>query len=266
MVTSGTVTLALRDQSPWEILVFPLLDNVPRRQLPLATWTIILANGLVFAFELTLPSDAYRYFIYHFGLVPARFTHEAWGSSLMVTAHSLWPFFTSMFLHAGWLHIIFNMWALWIFGDNVEDRLGHVRFLIFYLVCGLIAAVVQTLISISSDVPTIGASGAIAGVLGAYFVLFPRAKVIVVFPILYIPLFFPLPAALFIGFWLLLQFLSGALSLISPASGAEGIAWWAHVGGFAAGIGLHRLFLVRQPARRPVYPDEYGTKAAWYHG
>jgi membrane associated rhomboid family serine protease len=246
--------------------VFPLQDNIPRRHLPVITWMIILANGLVFAFELALPPEVLERFIYHFGLVPARFTHEAWGTSLMVTAHSLWPFFTSMFLHGGWLHIIFNMWALWIFGDNVEDRLGHGRFLIFYLLCGVIAAVVQTLTSLSSIVPTIGASGAIAGVLGAYFVLFPRAQVIAVFPILFIPLFFPLPAPVFIGIWFMLQFVSGTLSLASSASAAGGIAWWAHVGGFLAGVVLHRLFLVRQPARRRVYPDEYGTKAAWYHG
>jgi membrane associated rhomboid family serine protease len=245
--------------------VFPLHDNVPRRHVPLTMWAIILANGVVFAFELALPPNALEGFIYHFGLVPARFTHEAWGRSLGVTAGSLWPFFTSMFLHGGWLHIIFNMWALWIFGDNVEDRLGHVRFLVFYLVCGLIAAVVQTLTSIQSTVPTIGASGAIAGVLGAYFVLFPRARVIVVFPVLFIPLFFTLPAPLFIGFWFTLQLVSGTLSLVSSASAAGGIAWWAHVGGFSAGAVLHRLFMAGRPPRRRVYPDEYGTKAAWYH-
>jgi membrane associated rhomboid family serine protease len=234
--------------------------------MPVVTWMIILANGAVFAFELSLPSDVLERFIYHLGLVPARFTHEAWGTSLMVTAHSLWPFFTSMFLHAGWLHIIFNMWALWIFGDNVEDRLGHVRFLIFYLLCGFIAALVDVLVNLHSAVPTIGASGAIAGVLGAYFILFPRAQVIVLFPILFIPLFFPLPARLFIGFWFILQFVSGTLALSSAASAAGNIAWWAHVGGFSAGVVLHRLFLIRSPAHRPTYPDEYGTKAAWYHG
>jgi membrane associated rhomboid family serine protease len=247
--------------------VFPLLDNVPRQHLPVVTWMIILANGVVFAFELSLPSDALEQLIYHLGLVPARFTHEAWGTSVMVTARSLWPFFTSMFLHGGWLHIIFNMWALWIFGDNVEDRLGHVRFLVFYLLCGLIAGLVDVLVNLHSAVPTIGASGAIAGVLGAYFILFPRAQVIVLFPILFIPLFFPLPAPLFIGFWFILQFVSGTLALSSAAAAAAGnIAWWAHVGGFSAGVALHRLFLIRSPARRPTYPDEYGTRAAWYHG
>jgi membrane associated rhomboid family serine protease len=244
--------------------VFPLLDNIPRQHLPVTTWMIILANGVVFAFELALPPEALQQFMYHFGLVPARFTSPAWGTEVCPTAQCLWPFFTSMFVHAGWLHIIFNMWALWIFGDNVEDQMGHVRFLVFYLLCGLIAAVVQTLIGIHSTIPTVGASGAIAGVLGAYFVLFPRAQVIVLVPILFIPLFFALPAPLFIGFWFLLQFVSGTLSLASSAAAAGGIAWWAHVGGFSAGIVLHRLFLVGRPARRRVYPDEYGTKAAWY--
>ncbi len=244
--------------------MFPLQDNIPRRHQPVATWMIILANSVVFAFELVLPPQVREGFLYQFGLVPARFVDPGWGTAVCPTAHCLWPFFTSMFLHAGWLHIISNMWALWIFGDNVEDQLGHVRFLIFYLLCGILAGVMQTWTSLSSTVPTVGASGAIAGVLGAYLVLFPFAKVIVLVPVLFFPLFFTLPAPLFIGFWFLLQFVSGAASLVSSAAAAGGIAWWAHVGGFSAGLMLQRLFRVGRPVQRRVYPDEYGTKAAWY--
>jgi membrane associated rhomboid family serine protease len=247
--------------------MFPLQDNIPTRHLPLMTWSIILANAAVFALELALPAPALEKFIYQFGLVPARFTHPAWGAEIGLTASSLWPFLTSMFLHGGWLHIIFNMWWLWVFGNSVEDRLGHVRFLLFYLVCGIISGVIQTVASLQSTVPTIGASGAIAGVLGAYIALFPTARIIVLFPVLFIPLFFTLPAVLYIGFWFLLQFVSGTASLLSSTSAsAGGIAWWAHVGGFSAGVLLHRLFMIARPARRRIYGDEHGVKGAWFHG
>ncbi len=247
--------------------MFPIHDNIPRQHVPVATWLIIAANTLVFAVELMLPASALEQFIYTFGLVPARFAHPGWGTEVCPTAHCLWPFFTSMFLHGGWLHIISNMWALWIFGDNVEDQLGHLRFLIFYLVCGLISGAVQVWASLGSNEPTIGASGAIAGVLGAYIVLFPFARIIVLFPVLFIPLFFPLPAVLYIGLWFLLQFVSGTESLLSAAAAAgSNIAWWAHVGGFTAGVLLHRVFLIGRAARRKMYGDEYGARGAWFRG
>jgi membrane associated rhomboid family serine protease len=247
--------------------MFPLYDNIPRQHVPVATWLIILANGVVFAVELMLPAPALEQFVYRFGLVPARFSDPAWGTQVCMTANCLWPFLTSQFLHGGWLHIIFNMWALWIFGDNVEDRLGHARFLVFYLVCGIICGVVQVWTSLGSTMPTIGASGAIAGVLGAYVVLFPFAQIIVLFPVLFIPLFFTLPAVLYIGFWFLLQFASGTASLLSTSvATASNIAWWAHVGGFSAGVLLHRLFMIGRPVRRRVYGDEYGARGAWFHG
>jgi membrane associated rhomboid family serine protease len=224
--------------------VFPLHDNVPVRHVPIVTWLLILVNFIVFAVELSLPSAALEHVVYHLGLVPARFTDPAWGAEVGLTANSLWPFVTSMFLHGGWLHIIFNMWALWIFGDNVEDRLGHVRYLIFYLVCGIIAAVTLTVVTPGATEPTIGASGAIAGVLGAYFIFYPMAEVIVLFPIFIFPLFFKLPAVVYIGFWFLLQFFTGAMSLTSSPEASGGIAWWAHVGGFIAGALLCRLFAI----------------------
>jgi membrane associated rhomboid family serine protease len=245
--------------------VIPLKDNIPARHAPVVTWLLILANALVFAFELSLPQPVLERVIYHLGLVPARFADPNWGADAGLTANSFWPFLTSMFLHGGWLHIIGNMWFLWIFGDNVEDRLGHVRFLLFYLVCGVAAAVTLVLITPAATVPTIGASGAIAGVLGAYFIFFPTAQVIVLLPIFIIPLFFPLPAVLFIGFWFVMQFFTGTLSLASSAQAAGGVAWWAHVGGFLTGAALCRVFAARRPRRR-VYPDEYGVVGPWIRG
>jgi membrane associated rhomboid family serine protease len=159
------------------------------------------------------------------------------------------PVFTSMFLHGSWLHIIFNMWALWIFGDNVEDYLGHSLYLVLYLVCGVAAALLHTLFNIGSTVPTVGASGAIAGVMGAYFVLYPRARVLTLVPLFFV-FFMWLPAWVVLGYWFIAQFLSGAATSISThGAGSSGIAFWAHVGGFVAGVLLIKLF----PARTRRY-------------
>lgn len=246
--------------------MIPLHDNIPTRHVPIVTWLLILANAVVFALELSLPSPVLEHVLYHLGLVPARFTDPAWGVQVGLTANSFWPFLTSMFLHGGWLHIIFNMWALWIFGDNVEDRMGHARYLVFYLLCGIAAGVTMTLVTPNSTVPTIGASGAIAGILGAYFLFYPTAEVIVLLPIFIFPLFFRLPAVVYIDVWFLMQFLTGALSLVSSPAAAGGIAWWAHVGGFLTGAALCRFFTPSVRRRRRVFPDEYGTVGPWYRG
>lgn len=244
--------------------MIPLQDNVPTRHVPIVTWSLILVNAVVFMIELSLPGPVLEHAIYHLGLVPARFTDPAWGAQVGLTANSFWPFLTSMFLHGGWLHIIFNMWALWIFGDNVEDRMGHGRYLVFYLLCGIVAAVTMTVVTPSTTVPTIGASGAIAGILGAYFIFYPTAEVIVLLPIFIFPLFFSVPAVVYIGFWFFMQFLTGTLSLMSSSEAAGGIAWWAHVGGFIAGALLCKPFAMRLRHGRHVYPDEYGTVGPWY--
>ncbi len=161
------------------------------------------------------------------------------------------PIFTSMFLHGSWLHLIFNMWALWIFGDNVEDRLGHGWYLVFYLICGLAAALFHTLLNASSTIPTVGASGAIAGVMGAYFLLYPRARVLTLVPLFFV-FFLWLPAWVVLGYWFVAQFLSGAAtSIATHSSNSGGIAFWAHVGGFLAGMLLIKLFPTR--ARRYHY-------------
>ena len=167
-----------------------------------------------------------------------------------------------MFLHGGWMHIIGNMWTLWIFGDNVEDRMGPLRFVCFYLLCGLAAGLVHWFTNPDSTLPTVGASGAIAGVLGAYFFLFPYARVIVLIPVLFLPFFFELPALVYLGFWALSQVLSGTLSLVGPRE-VGGVAWWAHVGGFMAGIVLHFFFVQRGDAYRQPLRDEYAMESAW---
>ncbi len=222
--------------------MFPIRDDIPTRIRPLVTWAIILANGAVFAIELALGPERLSVFLEQFGLVPARFTGSA--DVIASPVGAVGTLFTSMFLHGGLLHILLNMWTFWIFGNNVEDRMGHARFLVFYLLCGLASAIVHTLFQSASVIPTVGASGAIAGVLGAYFLMYPRARVVVLIPILIIPYFTQLPAFLYLGIWFVLQILSGAVSMTNAAI-AEGIAWWAHVGGFGAGMLLHRLFLVR---------------------
>lgn len=225
-------------------------------------WLLILANSLMFLVELSLSEYALKHFFYVFGIVPARYTHPESGPLLGLPVDDYWPFLTSMFLHGGWMHIIANMWTLWIFGDNVEDRMGPVRFLVFYLLCGFAAGVVHCLANTESTIPSVGASGAIAGVLGAYLVLFPYARVIVLIPILLYPLFFELPALAYLGFWALIQVFSGTLSLAGP-SNVGGVAWWAHVGGFAAGILLQFFFVKRGNAYRLPSRDEYEIESAW---
>jgi membrane associated rhomboid family serine protease len=221
--------------------MFPIRDDVPSTKPAFASLALILANTVVFLVVLRLPAREIERCFDLFGIVPARFTHPVWAAR-----HGLpidwWPFLTSLFLHGGWLHLIGNMWTLWIFGDNVEDRMGAFRFLLFYLVCGIAAGLVHSLTNANATVPAVGASGAIAGVLGAYLALFPFARILVLFPVIIYPLFFELPALLYLGLWFLLQFASGTAALAGPRA-SEGIAWWAHIGGFATGVLLHRFFL-----------------------
>jgi len=239
--------------------MFPIQDSVPSRSVPVVTRALILINAIVFFFELSLPQASVEQLFYLFGIVPARFTHPDWAAYVGFPVDSYWPFLTHQFLHGGWLHIIFNMWTLWIFGDNVEDRMGPLRFGIFYLTCGILAGVTQLLTNSDSTVPSVGASGAIAGVLGAYLLFFPTARLVVLFPIFFFPFFFEVPAVLYLGIWFFSQLFSGTLALAGPQN-VDGIAWWAHVGGFVGGMLLSGLFVRR---RRPAQPDEYGLEWAW---
>ena len=241
--------------------MFPIMDSIPSRSVPVVTRALILINVVVFFFELALPQEALEQVFYLFGIVPARFEHPDWAARVGFPVNDYWPLLTHQFLHGGWLHIIGNMWALWIFGDNVEDRMGPLRFAVFYLTCGLAAAVTHLMTQPESTVSTVGASGAIAGVLGAYLLLFPTARLVVLFPVLFLPFFFELPAVLYLGAWFLIQLFSGTMALASPAH-VGGIAWWAHVGGFTAGLLLCPLFVRRRRALR-MQPDEYGIEWTW---
>ena len=212
--------------------MIPLRDIIPSRTFPVVTVSVLVANALVFLFQASLTPEAEIGFIHAFGLIPTSFA-----AANVVT---------SMFVHGGVLHFAGNMLYLWIFGDNVEDRMGHGRFLVFYLLCGACAAAAQTLADPGSAVPMVGASGAIAGVMGAYLVLYPHSRVLTLFPF---PLMlFEVPAVFLLGLWFVGQFLSGLGSAAGGAAG--GIAFWAHVMGFVAGLAL--VFVFRRPERQRV--------------
>jgi membrane associated rhomboid family serine protease len=233
--------------------MIPIRNAVPSRYPPVITWILIAANCLVFLFQDSLEPDELELFLRQFALIPARYFELAGGADL--TAEDIVPFFSMMFLHGGWTHLILNMWTLWLFGPTVEDRLGHGRYLAFYLICGLAASVAHVMFNPTSIVPALGASGAIAGILGCYMRLFPLARVVVVIPLLFVPLFFEVYAFVFIGLWFLLQLLQSVMEFLVPSSGGD-VAWWAHVGGFVAGFALGPL-LVRSAQRyRAYYPDE----------
>jgi membrane associated rhomboid family serine protease len=243
--------------------LIPIRDTVPHRRTPVLTWAIIAVNLAVFLYEVSLPPDELQRLIYVFGIVPARYSHPEWAQLVGLRFDDYWPFLTSMFLHGGWAHVLGNMWALWIFGDNVEDRMGPGRFLVFYLLTGLIAGLTHYFTNLDSTIPTVGASGAIAGVLGAYFFLFPRARIIALLPIFFFPFFFELPAVTYLLFWFLSQVLGGTISGLS-SSNVGGVAFWAHVGGFLAGVVLHRLFILPERQRpRRFERDEVGIEGAW---
>jgi membrane associated rhomboid family serine protease len=216
--------------------MIPLRDVIPSRTVPFVTVTLIVMNILVFLFEMSL-GDSVDLFVASWALVPARF--------------SLVTLLTSMFLHGGLMHVGGNMLFLWIFGDNVEDKMGHGRFLIFYLLCGIAAALAQTLMQPDSLIPMVGASGAIAGVMGAYFVSYPHSRIVTWIPP-FIFTTFEIPAIVFLGIWFLSQFLNGVGSLDAAAAGhsAGGVAFWAHVAGFVTGVA--GVFLFRQPERQRV--------------
>ena len=218
--------------------MIPLRDVIPSRTTPYVTVTIILLNAVAWFYEITMPQELLTRFLFVYGVVPAVFSPAT--------------LITSMFLHGSWSHVIGNMWYLWIFGDNVEDRVGHGRFLVFYLLCGIAAALGHVAAEPSSVLPTIGASGAIAGVMGAYFVLYPKSRIVTLVPLVFFFQIIEVPAIFFLGIWFVMQFLSGVGSIASATSGAAtgGIAFWAHVAGFVAG--LSGVIVFRRPERQRV--------------
>src|SRR5213593_1865438 len=213
--------------------MIPLRDVIPSRTTPYITVTIIVLNAVAWFFELSMGERQLTEFLYFYGVVPAAFS---------------WPtLITSMFLHGSWSHVIGNMWYLWIFGDNVEDRLGHGRFIVFYLLCGMAAAIGQIVMDPSSELPTIGASGAIAGVMGAYFVLYPQSRVLTLIPFIWLQVV-ELPAVILLGFWFLMQiFSAGTIAMTAASHGSGGVAFAAHVAGFV--MGLIGVFVFKKPER-----------------
>ena len=230
--------------------MIPIRDRNPSGTFPYVTIGIIIVNILIFLYELSLGSGLGE-FIMKFGVVPLKVSYYSQVPDLTFI-NTFFPFISSMFLHGGFVHLIGNMWFLWIFGDNIEDKLGHFRFIAFYFLCGIIASSVHVFFNSQSNVPCVGASGAIAGVLGAYMVTFPRARVVTIVPLFVFIQVMELPAIVVLGFWFVIQFFNGAASITASASGA-GVAWWAHIGGFAAGViilYIIRIFSVRKPGRR----------------
>ncbi len=233
--------------------MFPIRDDAPRFTTPYVNYFLLAINVIVFVLVwLTGPANFQR-IVEVFGFRPAVVVGFLHGVRGLDAVTAFLPLLTSMFLHGGWLHLIFNMWFLYIFGDNVEDYLGHFRYLLFYLGVGLAGAFLQILLNPNSTVPNVGASGAIAGIMGAYFMLYPSARVLTLVPFLFV-FFIWLPAWVLLGYWFLGQFLSGAASSINYASNqGGGVAFWAHVGGFLSGLGLIKLFPTRPRRYRYFY-------------
>ncbi len=219
--------------------MIPLYDTLRTRRFPLVNWLLIAANGVAFFYELQMGPSALNGFVRAWGLIPARLFGNP--STVWVTI------FTAMFLHGGWFHILSNMWVLYIFGDNVESRMGRLPYLVFYLLSGTAAALLEAYVLPTSQQPMIGASGAIAGVLGAYLLLFPQARIASLVPIFFIFTLVEIPAAIFLLFWFVSQLFSGILSL--EGADAGGIAWWAHIGGFLFGMIAVFFFARRQTYR-----------------
>jgi len=216
--------------------MIPIRDALRSKTFPVVNILIIVANALVFLWQLS-QGPALREALFLYGIVPIRYSDP--GLSIQFTAfEQVFPFVASMFLHGGFFHILGNMWFLHIFGDNIEDRLGHIRYLIFYLLCGIAAGLIHLYTNWDSGLPTIGASGAISGIMGAYLLLYPRSRILTLIPIFFFLHFVELPAFIFLGYWLLIQIFSASLT----PKNVGGIAWWAHIGGFVVGLVFIKLF------------------------
>jgi membrane associated rhomboid family serine protease len=236
--------------------MIPIRDNIRSSNYPIINYLIIVLCVIAFIWELSLKDKLDNAFMIY-GIVPAKYSDPLISSHLDLL-DLLIPFVTSMFLHGGFMHILGNMWFLFIFGDNVEDRLGHIRYLIFYILSGIAAGIIHLLTNWNSRIPTIGASGAIAGVMGAYFVLYPRAKVLTLMPIFFFLQFVEIPAFLFLGIWFIFQLLSAA----ATQGQYGGIAWWAHIGGFISGIILLKIFTILPERRNKSLYRSYTRRRA----
>ena len=238
--------------------MLPIRDNIRSNSFPIVNWLLIGLNTIIFLFEITLAPSNLEQFIQTFGMVPTnlQLTNPI---ALVSNPLPIFTLFSHMFLHGGWFHLISNMWILYIFGDNVEDRLGSPRYFLFYILGGLAAGIIQAAASPASLIPAIGASGAIAAVLGAYILLFPNGRVTTLIPLFFIPWFIEVRAIIFLGIWFISQLFSGFSALGLPEnSSMGGVAWFAHIGGFIFGFLTVKLFSPKQRlAYTRQYPDEY---------
>ena len=272
-LTYRTGGLAIRNQLQQGPCMIPLKDNIPSRSTPVVNYLMIAACLLTFLLQLADQKDGQDELVQKYGMLPVQVLHP--GREVMVreavpvqmesgqivyverervaAAPTISPWLTLLtctFLHGGWMHFLGNMWFLWIFGDNVEDRFGHVGYLLLYLGCGIAASAMHLLTNMSSEMPTVGASGAIAGVMGAYLFLYPHARVLTLVPIVYFMQVVVIPAPIFLGVWFLIQFFQGAMAITATETG--GVAWWAHIGGFVAGLGAAYILEHAGRLRPPV--------------
>lgn len=226
-------------------MLLPVRTTAPRSGRPFVVWTIVALCAAVFLLQIALPPAEEFALVVDYALIPLRYSDARWAYSVGLDPRDYGPYLTMAFLHGGWLHLIFNMWTLWLFGRAVETRLGRMRFAILYLACALLASWAQATVYPESNVPVIGASGAIAGVLGAHVMLFHRARVVLLLLIVVVPVWFSVSALWYVGFWFVTQLFYGAGSLGDEVAG--GVAWWAHIGGFLIGLFLSPLFRHRPP-------------------
>ena len=224
--------------------MIPIRDTAPCHTKPYVTWGLILFCTSLFILLQFIPEQLHREILYKYGMVPLRYSNPQWAANFGLLPDGYLSFFTNLFLHGGWLHLIINMWFLWIFADNIEDRMGRGRFIIFYLLCGFFATGLQWYYDPELIIPVVGASGAIAGILGAYFFIFPYARIIIMVPLLFWPLYFELPAIGFLGVWVIIQLHKATTAMIFDDITTD-VAWWAHIGGFIAGCVLHSFFLLK---------------------
>ncbi len=236
--------------------MIPIRDSIPCNTTPYVTWIIMGICISVFLLMLLLPDSIAQHFLYRFGMVSIRYTNPTWAQHFGLPPDYYFSFLSNLFLHGGWAHLAVNMMFMWIFADNIEDLMGHGRFIVFYLICGLLATYAQWYFSQNLVVPVVGASGAIAGVLGAYFFKFPYARVVILVPILFFPLFFEIPAIAFLGVWVILQLQELSTAALFPGMGSSS-AWWAHLGGFVVGALIHPFFIDKTtPYQLDVEPTE----------
>ncbi len=231
--------------------MLPLKDNIPAKNFPFVNIGLIVINVAFFLYQLSLGYE-FDQLLFTLGFIPARFFEQQ--GEFLINPVGFIPVFSSMFLHANLIHLISNMWMLWIFGDNVEDCMGHGRYLLFFLLCGVASVLAQTISNPHSTIPMVGASGAISGVLGAYFLTYPHARILTLVPIVIIFYVIELPAYFFLGFWFVIQLIQGSASSLNSQHVGGGVAWWAHVGGFAAGVLLLQVFRCKDWQKPAIQP------------